>query len=284
MLQRRIALKRLWGLFMKKVLLASAALAALSTAALAADLPSRRLAPVAPVVPAFTWTGLYAGGQVGYSFGNDTPTAFGGGAPLVGGVFTASGSANQTGIIGGGHVGYLWSTQSLPVFGGLFGPAFGSGAVIGIEGDADGSSARSRYVLGGIPGTLFTGGERTPIQGSVRGRLGFTFDRFLVYATGGAAFGDLHTSYFLPAVPTFTSFSHTRVGYTVGGGVEYAVTNNATIRAEYRYTDFGSFSDGVVGAGGAVGVFSHHERDNRVQMGVSYKFDSLVPSPVVARY
>lgn len=254
---------------------AALALALLSSTAMAADLPSRRAPPVyvPPPIPVFTWTGLYVGGQAGYEFGHSnalaTASATGGGLAAVG--------ASPSGFIGGGHVGYNVSTQSLPFLGG-FGGASG---VFGIEGDVDGSNYRSSYALGGIGNT-----NRQDIQGSVRGRLGVAVDRVLFYATGGAAFGSLRNDYVNSINGATDTFNHTRVGYTVGGGIEYAITNNWSLRAEYRYTDFGSVTDNLGSAtGGGVNV-RHRETDNRVQGGFSYKFDTFSPiaPPVVARY
>jgi outer membrane immunogenic protein len=85
-----------------------------------------------------------------------------------------------------------------------------------------------------------------------------------------------------------TSASATRVGWTVGGGLEYAVTNNWSVRAEYRYTDFGHstiFANSFITPFGASGAFfNRHFTENRVQVGFSYKFDTAVPAPVVAKY
>ncbi|WP_158810887.1 outer membrane protein [Beijerinckia sp. L45] len=254
---------------------AAFALALLSTTAFAADLPSRRAPPVyapVPVIPVFTWTGAYVGGQVGYAFNRDSSFASATGT----GIGLASTSAKENGIIGGAHIGYNFSTQSLPLGGFL-----GAGGVIGVEGDVDGTSAKGNYGLGGIAVT-----SRDNIQGSIRGRLGFAVDRTLFYATGGAAFGGLHNTYVNTLTGASDSLSHTRVGYTVGGGVEYAITNNWSLRAEYRYTDFGHYTD-VLGNATAGGVaVRHHETDNRVQAGFSYKFDTFAPlaTPVVARY
>ena len=87
------------------------------------------------------------------------------------------------------------------------------------------------------------------------------------------------------------SASTTRVGWTVGGGIEYAITNNWSVRAEYRYTEFGhstmyansSFWDFPVL--GAIGAFGNRTlNENRVQVGFSYKFDTAAPAPVVAKY
>ena len=254
---------------------AAIGLALLSTTALAADLPSRRAPPVfvPPPIPVFTWTGLYIGGQVGYQFGRSNGYAFANNQEGL-----AANGSSPNGVVGGAHVGYNFSTQSLP-FLNQFGRFGGGGLVVGIEGDADGSNYHSNYALGGIGNNV-----RENIQGSARGRIGLAYDRVLFYATGGAAFGDLHNSY----VNTFNglsdSFNHTRVGYTVGGGVEYAFTNNWSVRAEYRYTDYGTFTDSLANStAGGLNV-RHHETNNRVQAGFSYRFDTPIAAPIVARY
>lgn len=261
------------------------ALALLSTTAMAADLPSRRAPPVyapPPPIPVFSWTGLYVGGQVGYQFGRSNAFAY----DVVGN--TAASGSSPNGVVGGAHVGYLFSTQSIPVLSNitgafsslpLIGGVGGAGGVFGIEGDVDGSNYRSAYTFG--PVNNYT---REPIEGSIRGRLGFAVDRALFYATGGAAFGDLRNTYVNNFTGATDQFSHTRVGYTVGGGVEYAFTNNLSVRVEYRYTDYGSFTDNLANStGGGVNI-RHRETNNRVQAGFSYKFNTFSPSPVVARY
>ncbi len=270
----------------RTVLLSTVALATLAGSAFAADLPSRRAPPVyapPPPIPVFSWTGLYIGGQVGYQFGRSNAFAydnFGNGLAANGG--------QENGVVGGGHIGYLFSTQSIPVLSNitgafsslpLIGGLGGAGGVFGIEGDVDGSSVRTAYGLGG-----FGNYNNEPIQGSIRGRLGFAVDRALFYATGGAAFGDLRNTYVNGLTGATDQFSHTRVGYTVGGGVEYAFTNNLSVRVEYRYTDYGSYSDNLANSSlGGVNV-RHHDTDNRVQAGFSYKFNTFAPAPVVARY
>ena len=116
------------------------------------------------------------------------------------------------------------------------------------------------------------------IQGSARGRLGIAVDRALFYATGGAAFAEFKDTYIGAAGAGLATPSHTRVGYTVGGGVEYAITTQWSLRAEYRYSDFGSFGDPV-----GVVIVPRRETMQRAQIGFSYKFDTPVV-PVVARY
>lgn len=259
---------------LKKTILGTVALVALTSAALAADLPSRRAPPAfaPPPIPVFSFTGFYIGAQVGYEFGRGTRPGSG---------FGDTGTNSRDGVIGGGHIGYNFSTQSLPIFGSVFnsfGSALGgSGVVLGIEGDVDGTTAQRTFAF-----NTFSDTNREEIQGSVRGRLGVAFNRFLVYGTGGAAFGDIRDTY-VGFAGGVDRFSRTRVGYTAGGGIEYAVTNNVILGAEYRYTDFGTYTDGLVNA--AVGTVRHRATDNRVQGRISYKFDTFAPaSPVVARY
>ncbi len=101
----------------------------------------------------------------------------------------------------------------------------------------------------------------------------------MIYGTGGGAYGNFHTSY------NGTDFFNTgHFGWTAGGGIEYAIDNNWSVRAEYRYTDYGHFTDSPV-TSETFDSISHHIRDNRVQAGFSYKFDLFSPpAPVVAKY
>lgn len=253
---------------LRHILLASVGAIALAGSALAADLPARSPPPVyVPPVPIFTWTGIYIGGQIGYAWGTSNTTV----TDPVGNF--ASFSTNNNGVIGGAHIGYNYQLTQF---------------VIGLEGDVDGSSL-SKTVTGGgflfVPTTIHSS---LPIQGSVRGRIGYAWDRVLVYGTGGVAFGGFNGS-----VQTFGAFpfngydsmSTTRVGWTVGGGLEYAITNNWSVRAEYRFTQFHAnfspfnsfaFDPGVTG--------SRRINENRVQAGFSYKFDTAAPAPIVAKY
>ena len=256
-----------------KSLGAAFAFALLSTSAFAADLPSRAIVAVPPPIPVYSWAGFYIGGHAGYQFGHDSALAY----DDVFNTGLASRSAKNSGVIGGGHIGYNFAARTFPFFDGPLGPTF----VFGLEGDVDATSARARYALGGIDAS-----DRENVQGSIRGRLGIAVDRVLFYATGGAAFGGFDQHYVNTITGATDSFSHGRFGVTVGAGAEYALTNNWSIRAEYRYTDFGNFTDNLANSTGSGVNVSHHIVDNRVLGGVSYKFDVLAPVavPVVARY
>jgi outer membrane immunogenic protein len=183
-----------------------------SSAAMAADLPSRKVAPVpAYAPPMFTWTGLYVGLQAGYawdkvSVDNNNWALFGFGAP----VFFANNSANRSGFVGGAHAGYLFQT----------GPA-----VFGLEGDVEGATI-----------------SNSALRASLRGRLGFALDRVLVYGTGGLALasGSNNNAF------GWNSGSSTRLGWTAGAGLEYAFAPNWSARVEYRYSDFGRSNNGWV--------------------------------------
>ena len=256
-----------------KLLLSTVTFVALAGTAFAADLPSRRAPPVyapPPPIPVFSWTGAYVGGQIGYEFGRDSALY----SSTLTGANLLGASTKTTGVVGGAHVGYNFSTQSLPVFGGFL----GAGGVFGIEGDVDGTSAKNGFAPVGFNATY-----REQIEGSIRGRLGIAFDRVLVYGTGGAAFAGIRNTY--NAGANSDTIDRTRVGYTVGGGVEYAITNNVSVGAEYRYTDFGSYTDILTNTTNGGLAARHRDTDNRVQGRISYKFDTFSPlAPVVARY
>ncbi|MGO9006472.1 MAG: outer membrane protein [Beijerinckiaceae bacterium] len=247
----------------RKFLLSTAALVALGGSAFAADLPSRSAPPLymPPPPPVFTWTGVYIGGQIGYEWGNSNSALFPTGTSPAAGIAFAS--STPSGITGGAHIGYNYQVAQL---------------VFGLEGDANGSSYRGNQLLGA--GTLTTSSD---IDGSIRGRLGVAFDRALLYGTGGVAFAPFRDQYALGGLVDDTTT--TRVGWTVGGGIEYAVTNNWSLRGEYRYTDYGHYGDLLSTTTGGLDTVGKHETDNRVQAGFSYKFDLGGPAtPIAAKY
>jgi outer membrane immunogenic protein len=271
----------------RKVLLSTVALVAISGTAFAADLPSRRAPPVyiPPPIPVFTWTGFYAGGDIGYGFGKDVATSYAGARSVVYNV------GRPDGVVGGGHIGYNFSTQSLlgGAASGIAGVPFvggfgGAGGVIGIEGDITGSNYKGEVIFPGA--APFGVATRQEVAGSVRGRVGIAVDRALFFATGGVAFGQFRNTYSViggPATAINTDLTHDKIGWTVGGGMEYAITTNWSLRGEYRYSDFGSFTD--LTAAGLGFNTRHHETVQRATVGFSYKFDNpVIAAPVVARY
>ncbi len=180
---------------------AVAALAlSVSTAVYAADAVEQiPEAPMAVETSAFTWTGAYVGIQ--------------GGAGWLNGDFSvpgASASQDFDGGMVGGFVGYNWQ--------------FGNGFVAGVEGDFDYNWNEESF--GGID-------IGTDWSGAVRGRIGYAFDRVMVYGAGGWAI----TNGYVEGLGV--DESETFNGWTVGAGVDFAVTDNMFIRGEYRYNDFG---------------------------------------------
>lgn len=238
----------------RKFSLATAVLVAASASAFAADLPSRRPPPVFTPVPLFTWTGFYIGADIGYAWGyNNYVNRFTG----------LPGYTKPNGEIGGLHVGYNYQISQF---------------VVGIEGDVTGADFNNSSIVGPYYNSV-----RVPVEGSARGRLGYTWDRALFYVTGGAAFGDIQHNYANAAgADPAGTYNKTRVGYTVGAGAEYALSNNWSVRAEYRYTDYGHTTD-VAFLGTT--PFDNKVQEHRVTVGFSYKFDMYAPpAPVIAKY
>ena len=203
-----------------------------------------------------------------------------------------------SGIVGGIHVGYNFSTQSVPLLGpaaGAFsglpfiGGFGGAGGVVGVE--ADGRGSDTKHVLNATAGAGLNGGAatllstRANVTGTFRGRIGIAVDRALFFATGGVAITDFSNSYSGPLFAGgFQGQSNTRIGYVVGGGVEYAITTNFSLRAEYRYEDFGKFTQSPgFAAGLPAALIVNREIIQQATFGFSYKFDNPM-APVVARY
>ncbi|MCJ2050634.1 outer membrane protein, partial [Methylobacterium sp. J-070] len=210
---------------MKKLLATLAAFTALTAAASAADLPRRAPPPIFTPVPVFTWTGAYFGINAGYAFdasSNNAGPSFAVPAPFATAGTTATfRQQNQEGFSGGGQVGYNY--QFTP----------GSGVVIGIEADAQyldfGRNRNSAFITGGLVNPAFyvtdpRGLSSLDFFGTVRGRLGYAFDRTLVYGTGGFAYGSGSADRSFGGYATNDSF---RTGYAVGGGVEYALPTDS---------------------------------------------------------
>ena len=287
---------------MKKILAAGVALAALSTvSAFAADLPSRKSAEApAFAPPLFTWTGFYVGLNAGAAFGNSSnsnglspsgnflnPGLFPAAnvAPL--GLLGTGGSNNNARFAGGGQIGYNYQVGQL---------------VFGIEADLDFITRGSRgngngavvlpVALGGIGATTAfstrSGNNGGNYFGTVRPRIGFAIDRALIYVTGGLAYGDFtnrrsSTVAFRDATgAVLNTFSSTgggsnRLGYALGGGVEYAITNNWTVRGEYLYIGNSRKNNATLVSPTAPGfVFNSGGGSNRgfsvVRAAVNYKF------------
>jgi outer membrane immunogenic protein len=242
-----------------------------ASAAFAADLPARRGPVLAPALtPVFNWTGFYAGLNAGYSF-NDNKAATVGTPGFIGlGAAVPSRlNTGRDGFIGGGQVGYL--------------AQFGQ-AVIGAEADLQyiDNKRATAFVSPALGGLATTAGSEMSYLGTLRARLGFAADRFLVYVHGGLAYGNpQNTAAVAAAGPGALwggSSSASRFGYAVGAGVEYALTNNWTARLEYMYYDLGRRTVTAVplnAAAAATGVAYQARFENNgsiVRGAINYKF------------
>lgn len=240
---------------MKKFLLGVAAGALMTGSASAADL----LPGPAPLVavPVFTWSGLYVGANVGYIGSNRTNTvgtpAYGNPGLNGGALYNNINAAAATGrgtdlsaILGGGGIGYNWQFGTI---------------VAGIETDLQVSSTSRETRPVFLSNTTFpntpvigsaSSSQRFNYIGTVRARLGYTvFDNLLVYVTGGLAYGekDSSTSFNFnalgggsPVIPNYGTTigrSKTETGYTVGGGLEYMLDANWSVKGEALYYDLG---------------------------------------------
>lgn len=255
------------------LLCAAAAVAAISAPAAAADMrmPVKALPPVAPI---FSWTGFYIGVNGGGAFGTDhdvvvSETRFGVLAPqgTWPGVGTF-GSLQPVGGFGGGQIGYNYQVQNW---------------VWGIEADfqgasiKDSTSATLAYIS--FPNTI-TVASQNKINwfGTVRGRVGVAFDRVLLYATGGLAYGE--NTYTLAMTDTFGfaaagSQKNTRAGWVAGAGVEWAFAPNWSLKGEYQYIDLGRRTLTLPEAGPLAGfaISSSIKTDFHTgRLGINYRF------------
>jgi len=212
---------------MKKLLLSTAALALLGGAAAAADLPAFEPAPViAPVPQAFTWTGPYAGLAAGYAWGQGEVNFFGDGDDDDDDDDEGDEDFDADGWLVGGFVGYNYQFPSALVLG-----IEADLDWTGIDGDGDGDN--------GDDDDDDDGDFNADLdwQGSLRARVGYGFDRALLYATGGFALAGIDAGG-NGDDDDDDDDGDTEWGWTLGAGVDFAVTDNVFVRGEYRYTNF----------------------------------------------
>ena len=265
---------------MKKKHFAATVIASLaaSQSALGADM-AVKAPPAAPLTApmAFTWTGFYVGGNIGWKEGNFNSTvstpAYS--SPLLS-ILTIPadsyylGTTTANSFIGGGQFGYRFEASN--------------SWVLGVEGNFDAQNLRSNVVQTGpgtasntvtlnngitltsaatrdgrfgtlLPGDYYS--EQAQWQASILGEVGYAFDRLLVYASSGVAFTRVSITGNFPGNVNFERFSypgssgsdsHTLTGFTIGGGVAYALDNHWGVEAQYQYTNYQgtNFSTGAI--------------------------------------
>ena len=261
----------------RSLLIGAAALLATTAGTYAADMPYPTKAPdMVAMAPAFSWTGLYLGGNAGYGWGttdSDNNALFDAGPDYTLGVGLYPG-ANQSmdlnGWVAGGQIGYNYQLEN--------------NWVVGVEADFQWTGAENDSdLLASVNGPYFQNSGELEWFGTVRARLGYAMDRLLVYGTGGFAYGKVSASSTVAAAPggiplweTATSGSDDSVltGWTVGGGLEYALTDNWILRGEYLYVDLGSSSLTLplAGTGGSYINTDASVTQNIVRAAISYKF------------
>jgi outer membrane immunogenic protein len=237
---------------MKSSLLAGVSLIAFAAGAQAADLPrSVYKAPaLAPAV--WNWTGFYVGANIGAvrtrSTISDDPASF---FPWLQNVPTEN---SKTSLIGGIQAGYNWQFSSL---------------VAGVEGDISFGSRNNTVDVIGLVG-IDTYSTQLKWLGTLRGRVGWAFERALIYGTGGVAFANHKNELQDSIFPFSSSPSSSVTGWALGGGVEYAIANNWTVKAEYLHISFpdrtapDSFGNGY--------VFRFSDKLDIGRVGINYKF------------
>lgn len=245
-------------------------------ASMAADLPARMAPPayVAPV-PVFTWTGAYFGINAGASF--DNKEEFTTTANRSDGIGDTRFS--DSGFTAGGQIGYNYQ------FGGFGGPG---GIVVGFEADAMYMDTdKSVNVTNATGSATFQSGLN--FLGTARGRLGYAFNQFLVYGTGGFAYGNVNSRFrsFGPDGVTVTddaSRSGFNTGYAYGGGIEYALPTGSflnffhssavTLKAEYLHynLDSSNLQDTSLNTVNLQPGFKVKNEGNLARIGLNYKF------------
>jgi outer membrane immunogenic protein len=315
-----------WSYAMKRILIGATAIASLlTTSALAADLAAKVYTKAPPpVVAVYDWTGFYIGGNVGYSWGRSSTTQAFSDATTGTLLSGAATKFDLNGVIGGGQIGYNWQRDRW-VFG-LEADIQGSGekgstnavcpggpAVVTTNSAAGVNGLCSQghvgdTLIGAVGAFPVTNSLSEKIEwfGTVRGRIGPTVTpTILAYVTGGLAYGSVKATDTVSGTnvtnpggqgvnggtvltPVNGAFggSSTRVGWTVGAGLEGAIGGNWTAKIEYLYIDLGnisgSFVTPIIAPSGnfVTASYNSHITDNVLRVGVNYKF----AGPIVAKY
>lgn len=255
-------------------------------------------APPPPPPRAYNWTGFYIGVNGGFSAGkadtdfNAAPvtvnTHFPTGSFNIPG-FVGSESAHLNGLIGGGQIGYNWQ--------------FSPNWVVGLEADIQASGEKGskgfsnpfNFTVPGLDGPIpVIGAAVTDYEakilwfGTVRGRIGYAWDRVMVYATGGLAYGEVKldgtrtvsgTDFGTPfSIAKGIGHSQVNTGWTAGVGAEVALGGNWTGKFEYLYMDLGSLDDSdipspiITSVSGGQTLTHTRFTDNIFRVGLNYKF------------
>lgn len=226
--------------------------------ALGADLP--RKAPVmAPINPVYNWSGFYIGGHLGGTWGEKNSEVVSAPGVDTGTLITAK----PRGFIGGAQAGVNWQVGTW---------------VLGAEFDWSWSDANDTILVSTfIPGLAIRSTDDSNWFATATARLGYAMNNVLIYAKGGAAW--MNVDYTVAGVTTPggvevigpVSISDTRVGWTVGGGVEFGITPSWSAKIEYNYLDFGT-ERYTFTAPGATAITNAENPMHLIKGGINYRF------------
>ena len=236
------------------VVAAALSLGAIGTVS-AQDILREMRSPVAPL----TWTGFYAGGNFGYGWGRDSSSVNASNGGQSASSFTMKGAS------AGAQIG-----MNMQLYGSW---------MTGIESDFqkswqkfDGPNGNLSNLNAAI-GFAAPTNERVSIEwfGTTRGRVGYAAGAFLVYGTGGVAYGQIKTT---GGINGFTQINDTPVkfGWVAGGGVEAMIGRNFSIRGEYLHMDFGATTEGYSTAGGITATLHQKITNDVVRIGLNFFF------------
>jgi outer membrane immunogenic protein len=232
------------------------------------------------------WSGFYVGANAGGAWSNSDATAVLGANssapipanPIAGGDITAINGATVSGRLNSGH----HNTFAGGLEGG-YNYVMSNGLLLGIETDIgyfDINRNRSTTVPSALnPPVTYTvyQSANTDFLWTLRPRIGYAVDKFLVFASGGLALTEAHydANFYSStgANPVNFTHSHTRTGWTLGGGGAYAITPQISVKAEYLYQDFGTVTDSATSADGAFTLTTETNlKSHLFRAGVDYRF------------
>jgi outer membrane immunogenic protein len=213
----------------------------------------------APYVTA-DWSGFYAGVNGGGGWGDSKDLIFTDTVPGTGN----AGKFQLGGGFGGGQIGYNWQ--------GIWHPHL----VLGIEADIQGSGIDNKFsrVASYFGSTLFDAKQDIDFFGTVRGRVGYASDGFLIYGTGGFAYGGVRTRIHLTNAGFTNNLSRDEVetGFAAGGGIEYKFSPKWSAKVEYQFIDLGDQRLSNIASDGLTDRTKVDERLNTVRAGINYHF------------
>jgi outer membrane immunogenic protein len=223
---------------LSRLIAGAALLLMLPAGAQAADMPSAPYYKGPPIyeAPYYDWTGFYVGLNAGYGFGTSKWTNA---------VGVTTGDFDIDGGVAGGTVGF--NIQA------------GSGVVWGVEGDIGWSGIKGGSTVACAGGCT----TKNSWLGTARFRLGYAFDRWLPYLTGGGAYGNIK------ATSILGSTSSSEFGWTAGAGMEFAVAGGWTAKLEYLYVDLG---DGACSGACALAPITVKFQTSLIRGGINYRF------------